>query len=74
MKRRNWKLIALSTIAISWFVLSRTVWGPPNRAAAGEAGSSAVAVSSIQHDRSNAECRFLANQPRHWRELMLNRN
>lgn len=73
MKRRNWTLIVLSFIGLTLFFLSRTVWGPPGKAHASETAISEIAPAHDE-ETSEAERRYLSNQPRHWRYVMLKRN
>ncbi|MCE9533083.1 MAG: hypothetical protein K8T89_18450 [Planctomycetes bacterium] len=73
MKRKNWALIVLSVVGITGFILSRTVWGPPSSAGAAEP---VHAVSSAEPDidePSDAQRRYMSNQPRHWRHVVVKR-
>ncbi len=65
MKRRNWFLLVLVTVGLTAFILSRTVWGPPSKAAAAE-----VAPVETEEEASDAKRRYLTNQPRHWRYVV----
>jgi hypothetical protein len=67
MKRRNWVLIAFCTIGLTAFVLSRTIWGPPSRALAADTHLAGTKSQGM----SDAERRYLNNQPRHWRYVVL---
>jgi hypothetical protein len=73
MKRRNWLLIVLCVAGVAGFILSRTVWGPPAKATASEGHSSQAIHDGAQEPEtmSDAERRYLSNQPRHWRYVML---
>jgi hypothetical protein len=71
--KRNWALLALGVVGMTIFALSRTVWGPPNKAAAEPAQSHAGNTNDAD-DARDAERRFISNQPRHWRYVMLRRN
>jgi hypothetical protein len=72
MKRRNWALLVLCAIGLLGFVLSRTVWGPPSRAAAYD--PPIEFKEDANQEMSDAQRRYLSNQPRHWRYIMLKRN
>ncbi len=73
MKRRNWLLIVVAIVGTAGFILSRTVWGPPSRAAANDA---TLANSAEQQEEavSDAKRRYIEHQTNHWRYLMLKRN
>lgn len=73
-KQRNWTLVVLALLAASWFALSRTVWGPPSRAAANDGVEVQATVDDDSTDDTDARRRYLNNQPRHWRYVMLKRN
>jgi hypothetical protein len=66
MKRRKWTLLALLVFGIGGFVLSRTVWGPPSKAAAAEA--------PMSPELTESERRYIQDQPHHWRYVMLKQN
>jgi hypothetical protein len=71
MKRRNWVLLVAGAIGLSAFVFSRTIWGPASQAAASETSIHSDHAAIESDERSDAEKRYLANQPRHWRYVML---
>jgi len=78
MKRHNWLLIVLACGAVTWFVVSRTVFGPPSKAMA-EDNSAAVSTApdpsaDEEEPQSDAKRRYLSNQARHWRYVVLKRN
>jgi hypothetical protein len=73
MKRQNWAMLAVGVIGLTGFVLSRTVWGPPGQAGAAEPAQPQVQQRDAE-PMSDAERRYLSNQPRHWRYVMLKRN
>ncbi len=74
MKRRNGVLIALSTIGFAGFLLSRTIWGPPSTALAIQAPIVDAAHPPGPQVMSEAERRYVDQEPRHWRYLMLKCN
>jgi hypothetical protein len=69
MKRRNWVLLVVCAIGLTVFVLSRTVWGPPSQAAA--ADTRGVVKDVAAEEMSDAQRRYLSNQPRHWRQIII---
>ncbi len=70
MSRRNWLLTTLCVIGVAWFILSRTVWGPPSRAEASHSNEPVVEADP-EPGMSDARLRFLNHQPTHWRYLMM---
>ncbi len=75
MKRRNWLLIVLVCTAAAWFILSRTVYGPPSMAVAADTPLADVGPDECDDEEgmSDAQRRYLTNQSRHWRYVMLKR-
>jgi hypothetical protein len=71
MKQRNWVLIALGAIGFASFLLSRTVWGPPSKALAAEPPTVDSAHVQGPEIMSEAERRYIDQEPRHWRYVML---
>lgn len=71
MKRRNWAMLVICAMGLGIFLLSRTVWGPPAKAIAAEPARSAVQEELTSDEPSDAAKRYLFNQPRHWRYVML---
>lgn len=74
MKRRNWTLLVLGIFGIMAFVLCRTVGGPSSRIAAAESQTHETAPEHDSEEMSDSERRYITNQPRHWRYVMLKRN
>jgi hypothetical protein len=74
MKRRNWVLITLSTIGFAGFLLSRTVCGPPSKTLAVEPPIVQAARKQGPQVMSEAERRYIDQEPRHWRYVMLKCN
>jgi hypothetical protein len=71
MKRHNWALLVLLATGLTTFVLSRTIWGPPSGAAAAEPAIQSGDGASAAEAPSDARLRYISNQPRHWRYVML---
>ncbi len=74
MKRRKWTLLILGAIGLTAFALCRTVWGPSSKIAAAESPTHESAHEHESEEMSDAERRYISNQPRHWRYVMLKRN
>ena len=70
--RRNWLLTMLCVIGFVGFFLSRTVWGPPMSARA-ESNTAPTVEAREDEEMSDAKRRYLSNQPRHWRQIVVKR-
>ena len=70
MKQRNWAFVVLCILGASLFVMTRTVWGPPGKAAAATIPQTSIDPCGNQ-EMSDAEKRYLNNGPRHWRYVMI---
>jgi hypothetical protein len=71
MKQRNWVLFVLGATAFLSFVLSRTVWGPPSKSMAADPVTVQVVHDQNTEPMSDAERRYISQQPHHWRYVML---
>jgi hypothetical protein len=71
MKRRNWAFLVVCAVGITFFVLSRTLWGTHSKAVAAETSTGEAEEAASPDEPSDAKKRYMTNAPRHWRYVML---